>query len=131
MLVLLTCQSFSITMESQSNNKFQSVDSSLAGLADVPKLFNKVQDMETQMTQLFDAQKSSQTSLDSITSTPPSAQLLAAVDDITASVTLSRKRRKRDISMLMFITYQNLLQVMLKLGRTKTLHNVLPCLRSI
>ena len=76
-------------------NKFQFVDSSLAGLADAPKLYDKVRDLETQMSQLSDAQRSSLSSLESITSTPPSAQLLAAVDDITASVTAEQKEKEK------------------------------------
>ena len=73
-------------------NKFQSIDSSLAWLADVPKLCDKVC---AQLSQLSDAQRSSQSSLESITCTPPSAQFLAAVDDITASVTAEQKVKEK------------------------------------
>ena len=71
------------------------MDSSLAGLADVPKLCDKVHDLEAQLSQLSDAQRSSQSSLESITSTPLSSQLLAAVDDITASVTAEQKEKEK------------------------------------
>ena len=74
-------------------NKFQSVDSSLAGLADVPKLCDKVHNLETQLPQLSDAQRSSQSSLES--TTQPTALLLAAVDDITASVTAEQKEKEK------------------------------------
>ena len=71
------------------------MDSSLTGLADVPELCDKVRDLDTQLSQLSDAQSSSQSSLESITSTPPSTQLLAAVDDITASVTAEQKEKEK------------------------------------
>ena len=47
------------------------------------------------MSQLSDGQRSSQTSLESITSTPPSTQLLAAVDDITTFVTAEQKEKEK------------------------------------